>query len=138
LSEQPPQVIREVRLTEDPACAVGDKVTADIFAAEEYVDVVGITKGRGFQGVVKRFGFKGGRASHGGGWTRRTGSIGMKARPGKVHKGKRMPGHMGVDRRTIQNLQIVQVRAADNLLLIRGAVPGHNGATVLVRQARKK
>jgi large subunit ribosomal protein L3 len=138
LAERPPAVLREVRLTEDPACAVGDTIKADVFAADEYVDVVGISKGRGFQGVVRRYGFRGGRASHGGGWVRRGGSIGMKARPGRVLKGKRMPGHMGADRRTIQNLRIVQVRLEENLILVHGAVPGPTGATVLVSSARKK
>jgi len=138
MAEQPPTVIREIRLTEDPACAVGDKLGAAVFAADEFVDVTGITKGRGFQGVVKRYRFKGGRASHGGGWVRRTGSIGMKARPGRVYKGRRMPGHMGVERRTVQNLQIVQVRGEENLLLVQGAVPGPTGGAVLVRSARKK
>ena len=102
------------------------------------MDITGITKGQGFQGVVKRYKFKGGRASHGGGWIRRPGSIGMKARPGRVIKGRRMPGHMGVERRTVQNLQIVQVRGEENLLLVQGAVPGPTGGTVLVRSARKK
>ncbi len=138
MAETPPAVLREVRLSEDPTCAVGDKVTASAFAESEFVDVTGIGKGRGFQGAVRRYGFKGGRASHGGGWVRRTGSIGMKARPGKVHKGHRMPGHMGNERITVQNLTVAQVRADDNLLLIRGAVPGPTGGTVLVRSARKK
>lgn len=138
LSDTPPAEIREIRLDKDPENAVGDKVCAAIFADNEFVDIVGITKGKGFQGPVRRFGFKGGRASHGGGWTRRGGSNGCKARPGKVHKNKRMAGHMGVVRRTTQNLQIVKVRAEENLLLIRGAVPGPNGGTVVVFSAVKK
>jgi len=138
LKEQPPAVIREVRLAENPAQAVGEKITVSIFAENEYVDITGITKGRGFQGVVRRYRFAGGRASHGGGWVRRGGSIGMKARPGKVHKGKRMPGHMGVEQRTIQNLKIIKVRADENLLLVEGAIPGPNGGTVMIRNARKK
>lgn len=138
LQDTPPAVLREVRLREDPTCAVGDKVTAAAFAPDEFIDVVGVSKGKGFQGVVRRHGFKGGRASHGGGWVRRGGSIGMKARPGRVLKGKRMPGHMGTDRITVQNLQIVQVRPEENLILVQGAVPGPTGATVLVLSALKK
>lgn len=138
LQEAPPAVIREVRLDEDPGAAVGDDMNADVFAVDEYVDVVGRTKGRGFQGVVRRWNFGGGRASHGGGWTRRTGSIGMCVSPGKVYKGRKMPGQMGHVQRTVQNLRIVGVRLDDNLLLVKGAVPGPNGGMVLVRSAVKK
>jgi len=138
LKELLPTVVREVRLEDNPAQSVGEKITAAVFAENEFVDVTGITKGKGFQGVVRRHKFAGGRASHGGGWVRRGGSIGMKARPGKVHKGKRMAGHMGVDRRTVQNLKVIKVRADENLLLVEGAIPGPNGGTVLVRSARKK
>ena len=113
-------------------------MTADIFAANDYLDVVGTTKGRGFQGVVRRYRFGGGRASHGGAWTRRTGSIGCCEWPGNVIKGKRMPGHMGNARRTVQNLQVVRVMAEDNVLLLKGAVPGANGGILLIRSAIKK
>jgi large subunit ribosomal protein L3 len=99
---------------------------------------MGQSKGRGFQGVVRRYRFGGGRASHGGGWERRPGSIGMCINPGKVYKGRKMPGHMGSVRRTVQNLQIVSVRAEDNILLIRGAVPGSRGGYLIVRSALKK
>lgn len=133
-----PAELREIRLTEDAKQQVGDTVSADIFAEADYVDVTGISKGRGFAGVMKRHHFAGGRDSHGGGWHRRTGSIGMKEHPGRTLKGKRMHGHMGVDRVTQQNLQIVKVLKEENLLYIRGAVPGANGQLVIVRQARKK
>jgi len=138
LAETPPAFVREIRLAEPPDKAVGEAISVALFAADEYVDVVGQSKGRGFQGVVKRWHFAGGRASHGGGWVRRTGSIGMKARPGKVYKKRKMPGHMGNVQRTVQNLQIVAVRPDENLILVRGSVPGPNGGLVLVCSARKK
>ena len=138
LEATPPAVIREIRLDENPTANVGDKVTAAAFAENEWVDVTSTSKGKGFAGVVKRHGFKGGRASHGGGWIRKGGSNGMKARPGRVLRGHRMAGHMGNERVTVQNLKIVQVRPEENLLLVSGSVPGPIGGTVLVRNARKK
>ncbi|MCI5778429.1 MAG: 50S ribosomal protein L3 [Lentisphaeria bacterium] len=130
-----PAVLREIR---DAEAEVGAVLKADIFAAGEYLDVVGVTKGRGFQGVVKRWNFGGGRASHGGAWERRPGSIGCCEWPGRVNKGKKMPGHYGNDRRTVQNLQIVRVMADDNCLLVKGAVPGFTGGIVTVKSALKK
>jgi large subunit ribosomal protein L3 len=137
LADTPPERIREIRLTEDPKYAIGDTLKADVFAADEMVDVVAVTKGHGFQGVVKRWGFHGGRASHGRGGLRRTGSIGMKAQPGRIYKGRKMPGHLGNERQTIQNLPVVEVRADEGILMIRGSVPGPNGGFVVVRGARK-
>jgi large subunit ribosomal protein L3 len=113
-------------------------LTAEIFAADEFVDVTGTTKGRGFQGVVKRYNFGGGRASHGGHWMRKPGSIGMCEFPGRVFKGRKMPGQMGNVRRTVQNLRVIDVKPEDNLLLIKGAIPGPNGRTVIVKEAVKK
>ena len=130
-----PAVLREIRGAE---AEVGAVLKADIFAVGEYLDVIGITKGRGFQGTVKRWNFGGGRASHGGAWERRPGSIGCCEWPGRVNKGKKMPGHYGCDRRTVQNLQIVRVMADDNCLLVKGAVPGFNGGIVTVKSALKK
>ena len=138
LETTPPAIIREVRLDADPEYQVGDKLGADLFAANEFVDVTGRTKGRGFSGVVRRWKFGGGRASHGGAWERRTGSIGMCAAPGKVYKRRRMPGHMGNVNRTVQSLQVVQVRAEKNLLLVKGAIPGPTGGLVIIRNAVKK
>ena len=132
-----PEWIREIRLNEDPSESIGDKVTVDEFKADEYVDVVGTTKGKGFQGVVRRYRFGGGRASHGGDWTRRPGSIGMCEKPGKVYKGRKMPGQMGNARTTIQNLKIIKILKDDNVLLIKGAIPGPNGGRVIIRQAKK-
>lgn len=130
-----PALLREIRGAE---AELGAVLKADIFTAGEYLDVIGVTKGRGFQGVVKRWNFGGGRASHGGAWERRPGSIGCCEWPGRVNKGKRMPGHYGNDRRTVQNLQIVRVMADDNCLLVKGAIPGFTGGIVTVRSARKK
>ena len=130
-----PAILREFRKVE---AAVGDVVKVDAFAEGEFLDVVGTTKGRGFQGVVKRYNFGGGRASHGGAWTRRTGSIGCCEWPGRVNKGKRMPGHTGNTRCTVQNLEIVKVMPEDNVLLVKGAVPGANGGILLISSAIKK
>ena len=130
-----PALLREIRGAE---AEIGAVLKADIFSAGEYLDVIGTTKGRGFQGVVKRWNFGGGRASHGGAWERRPGSIGCREWPGRVNKGKKMPGHYGNDRRTVQNLQIVRVMADDNCLLVKGAIPGCNGGIVTVKSALKK
>jgi large subunit ribosomal protein L3 len=116
----------------------GDTVTAEIFAEGEKVDVTGMTKGRGFTGVMKRWNFQGGPASHGAKkWHRRGGSIGARKTPGRVIKGKKMPGHYGAERVTTQNLEVIEVRAGENLLLIKGAIPGSNGALIVIKQARK-
>jgi large subunit ribosomal protein L3 len=116
----------------------GDIVGPSIFAQGDFVDAIGITKGRGFEGVMKRHNFRGGDASHGAkGWRRRSGAIGQRLFPGTVMRGMKMPGHMGQIRRTAQNLQIIQVREAENLLLIKGAIPGSNDSYVIIREAKK-
>ena len=117
----------------------GDVVGATLFAPGDYVDAIGVTKGRGFEGVVGRHAFRGGDSTHGAkGWHRRSGAIGQRLFPGTVMRGMRMPGHMGQVRRTVQNLEVIQVREADNLLLIRGAVPGANGDYVVIRESKKR
>ena len=131
-----PAVLREIRTAE--TVEAGTVLKADIFAAGEYLDVTGTTKGRGFQGVVKRWNFGGGRASHGGDWERRPGSIGCREWPGRIIKGKKMPGHYGNDRCTVQNLKIVRVMAEENVLLVKGAIPGANGGILTVKSALKK
>lgn len=136
--DKPPAKISEFRLDKDPELEIGAITGTDIFQVDEFVDVVGKIKGRGFQGVVKRYNFKGGRFSHGGGWKRKSGSIGQCEFPGRVAKGKKMPGQMGNVRRTIQNLQIVKILADDNLLFVKGGVPGPNGGFVLIQNAKKK
>lgn len=117
---------------------IGQEITADIFKTGDSVDVVGTSKGRGFQGVVKRHGFRGGRATHGSMFHRAPGSIGASADPSRVFKGARMGGQMGNVRKTIQNLQIWQVRPDRNLLLLKGSVPGSRNGMVLIKKAKKK
>lgn len=129
--------LREIRLDSEPEVEPGTSLTVDLFAEEAKVDVIGETKGRGFQGVVKRWNFAGGPASHGSMFHRRGGSYGMCQWPGKVLKGKKMPGHFGTERRTVQNLKVVKVLPEKNLILVKGSVPGANGSTVLVRKAVK-
>jgi large subunit ribosomal protein L3 len=117
----------------------GDVVGATLFAPGDYVDAIGVTKGRGFEGVVGRHGFRGGDSTHGAkGWHRRSGAIGQRLFPGTVMRGMRMPGHMGQVRRTTQNLEVVQVREADNLILIKGAIPGSKGDYVVIRESKKR
>ncbi len=132
------RVLREFECTASDEAGVGDTLTASMFEGTGYVDVVGTSKGRGFAGVVKRYNFGGGRQTHGGHSRRRPGSIGQCAYPGRVAKGQRMPGHMGNERVTQQNLKLLDVRGDENLLLIQGAVPGPNGGLVLVKKALKK
>ncbi|WP_027460652.1 50S ribosomal protein L3 [Deinococcus murrayi] len=116
----------------------GDTVSVDIFAEGEKIDATGTSKGKGTQGVMKRWNFAGGPASHGSKkWHRRPGSIGQRKTPGRVYKGKRMAGHMGMERVTVQNLEVVEVRADENLILVKGAIPGANGGLVVLRQAAK-
>src|SRR5436190_1143164 len=117
----------------------GDVLGATLFAPGDYIDAIGITKGRGFEGVVKRHRFAGGDSTHGAkGWHRRSGAIGQRLFPGTVMRGMRMPGHMGQVRRTAQNLEVIQVREEDNLLLIRGAIPGSKGDYVVIRESKKR
>jgi len=115
----------------------GQELTVDLFPAGAWVDVIGTTKGRGFQGVVKRYNFAGQPQSHGSMMHRRPGSIGCRLTPGLVWKNQKMPGHMGQKRRTTQNLQIVQSRPEEGVLLVSGAVPGSTGSYVIVRPAIK-
>jgi large subunit ribosomal protein L3 len=135
----PKRVLREVRLHEGENPQVGEIVTVALFKEIAFVDVIGTSKGRGFAGVVKRHHFAGGDASHGASkFHRRSGSIGMRNFPGRVLPGKRMAGQMGNAQITTQNLEVVQVREAENLILVKGAVPGPNGGIVVIRKALKK
>jgi len=135
--EQPPRVLGEVRLTETPTAKLGDVLNVGIFQEGQLVDVIGISKGKGFQGVVKRFRVAGGPAAHGSMFHRRIGSIGMRQTPGRTWKNQRMPGHMGTLQRTMQNLRVVKIIADKNLILVKGAIPGANGDDVIVRSALK-
>jgi len=117
----------------------GDVVGPALFAPGDYVDAIGFTKGRGFEGVVARHAFRGGDSTHGAKvWHRRSGAIGQRLFPGTVMRGMKMPGHLGQVRRTAQNLLVVQVREAENVLLIRGAIPGSNGDYVVIRESKKR
>ena len=130
--------LREIRVSEDSALKAGDVVTAAVFKDIKYVDVSGVTKGRGFQGVMKRHNMQGGPDAHGSGFHRKIGSIGMREHPGRILKGKRMPGQMGNVNRKARNLTVVQVRGEDNLLLVAGSVQGPKGGVVMIRKALKK
>lgn len=132
-----PRVLSEVRLTAEPTLKVGDVLTVTTFTEGQFVDVIGITKGKGFQGVVKRFRVAGGPATHGSMFHRRIGSVGMRQTPGRVWKNQAMPGHMGQEQRTVQNLRVVKIIAEKNLILVKGAIPGANGDDVIVRSAIK-
>lgn len=116
--------LKEFRVVGDAAFEVGQQLTAEIFKAGDVVNVSGVSKGKGFAGVIKRHGKAGGPATHGSRFHRSTGSIGQRTSPGEVFKNMKLPGHMGAERVTVKKLSIVQVRAEDNLVFIRGAVPG--------------
>jgi len=136
----PVKFMREVPLevdgTEDGSVKAGDRVLVDIFEGEKFVDVVGVSKGRGFQGVVKRHHFAGGPKSHGS-MFQITGSIGSSAFPSRVFKGMRMSGHMGNTRVTQRNLRVLGVDKEENLLVVEGSVPGANGGYVVITKAKK-
>ncbi len=129
------KVLREFDL--DSALNVGDIIKADTFAAGDKVDVTGISKGKGYQGAIKRHGFHIGPKAHGSGYHRHQGSMGANTDPSRVMKGKGMPGHMGSEQVTIQNLDIVKVDVENNLIAIKGAIPGPNGGLIVVRTAVK-
>lgn len=137
-SVKPCRITREFPLAEGEEVKIGEDVTVGIFEDVKYVDVSGISKGRGFAGAVRRYRFAGGQMTHGGHSKHRVGSIGACEDPGEVEKGKKMPGHMGSVNRKARNLTVVQVRGADNLLLVRGSIPGPTGGVVIIKKALKK
>jgi large subunit ribosomal protein L3 len=130
------QFVREVGVENPDEYKVGQTITLDMFDVGDVVNVTGVTKGRGFAGVIKRHGFHGGKATHGSHSHRIPGSIGCSASPAKVIKGKKMPGHYGNATKTIQNLEIVDIRPEENLMMIKGMVPG--AKTALVKVQKKK
>jgi large subunit ribosomal protein L3 len=132
----PKRFIKEFRFENGAAPEVHPGI--ETFTAGQWVDVIGDSKGRGFQGAVKRHGFGGLKMTHGSMMHRRTGAIGCRSTPGRVWKNQKMPGHMGTTRSTVQNLKIVAVRPEDGVILVSGAVPGSNGNYVTVRPAKKK
>ncbi len=133
----PKKYIKEFRLDDVSALNVGDEIKADIFEAGEKVDVAGISKGKGYAGTIKRWGQHRGPMTHGSGYHRGPGSMGMCSDPGRVFKGKRLPGHMGVERVTIQNLAVVKVDADKNIILIKGGLPGPKGGLLIVKNTVK-
>jgi large subunit ribosomal protein L3 len=130
----PCRVLREFRVEEGAEVKVGDKISVELFAAGDDITVIGISKGKGFQGVVKRHHFRGGAATHGSMFHRAPGSIGASAFPSRVLKGMRAAGHMGTDRVTVKNLKVVRVDPANNVLVVKGSVPGSAGGYVVVRK----
>ena len=136
--ETPVRVLREFKADAGEEVKAGDVYTVSVFENIGYVDVIGTSKGHGFQGVMKRWNFQGGPMTHGSHTKRRPGSIGMRQDPGSVEKGHPMPGHMGARRVTTQNLKVVQVRPEQNIILVKGAIPGPNGGMVIVRKSIKK
>lgn len=128
----------EVRTEGVDADALGKEVSIDAFAAATMIDVTGKSKGKGFQGVIKKYNFAGGPQSHGSKFHRTTGSIGNRATPGKVWKNKKMPGHMGCETKTVQNLQVVEVNKDKGYMLIKGSVPGSKNSWVKISKATKK
>lgn len=137
---EPKRFIREVRVDgESVDVQVGQTLTVGVFADAKFVDVTGVTKGRGFAGAIKRHNFSGLCASHGVKKVHRSlGSTGQRQDPGRVFKGQKMPGHYGHERVTVRHLKVVRVDEANNMLLVRGAIPGHNGSYVMVRETNKK
>ena len=131
----PTRVLKEIRLTSEPEAAIGDQIKVDVFADGDAIEVVGKSKGRGFAGTVKRHNFSRGPESHGSMNVRRPGSIGQSAYPSRVIKGTRSSGHMGDARVTVKGLTVAKVDLENNLLMVRGAVPGANGSLVVVKKS---
>jgi large subunit ribosomal protein L3 len=131
------RVLREFRTDDAAAVEPGTSIGIDVFSVGEKVNISGISKGRGFQGTIKRHGFSRGPETHGCRNHRKPGSIGNSAWPGKVFKGKKLPGHMGTDRKTVKNLTIVDIKPDENLLLVKGPVPGFKTGILEVRATKK-
>ena len=130
--------VKELRVKDPAAYKAGQRILIDVFAKGDYVDVVGTSIGRGFQGGVRRWGWAGGPSGHGSMFHRAVGSIQSGARLGRVTKGHHLPGHMGVDRVTIQNMEVLDVDKDKNLLVLKGCVPGHKNSYLVVKEARKR
>ncbi len=131
----PTRVLKEIRLADAPEATVGDQIKVDVFADGDKIEVVGRSKGKGFAGTIKRHGFARGPESHGSMNVRKPGSIGQSAYPSRVIKGTKSSGHMGDERVTIKGLTVAKVDAENNLLMVRGAVPGANGSVVIVKKS---
>ena len=130
------RILKEIRLTDAPEANVGDQIKADLFSDGDKIDVIGTSKGRGFAGTIKRHNFSRGPMSHGSMNIREPGSIGQSAYPSRVIKGTRSSGHMGNERVTVQGLSVARVDVENNIIMIRGAVPGANGSLVVVKKRK--
>lgn len=135
---KPVKILREFNYDTSGEIKEGDEISVDIFKPGEKVDVIGISKGKGFAGVIKRYGFKGGKASHGSMFHRAPGSIGSSAFPSRVFKGKKLPGHMGDRTVSIKNLVVVKTEKENNLLIVKGSVPGAKGGFLLIKKSAFK
>lgn len=133
----PTKLLKEFRFENSSEYSIGDEIKADIFAEGDKIDVSGISKGKGFQGAIKRHNQHRGPMSHGSKYHRGVGSLSSATTPGKVKKGKKMPGHMGAEKVTIQNLEVVKIDLDKNLLLVKGAVPGNKGSILVIKQSVK-
>jgi len=133
----PKRFVREFRLEDAESYAVGQEIKADVFAAGDKVDATAKSKGKGYQGAIKRHGQSRGPMAHGSKYHRHAGSNGSATTPGRVFKGKKMPGHMGAVRITVQNLEVVRVDAEQNLILVKGAVPGPKKSLVMIKESTK-
>ncbi len=138
LNLSPKRHVRELRIADSANYKVGDEIKVDIFQEGDFVDVTGMSIGKGFQGGMKRWHWMGTPQTHGSMSHRRTGSIGASSDPSRVFKGKTMAGHMGYDKTTVQNLKVVKVDLANNILVVRGAVPGHKNTILEIRKSIKK
>jgi len=131
------KVLREIRVDDVDQYEIGQELKADVFASGEKVDVIGTSKGKGYQGVIKRHNMHRGPMAHGSKYHRGIGSMGASAYPGRIMKNKKMPGHMGHERVTVQNLEVVRVDAEKNFILLKGAVPGPKGGLITIKESVK-
>jgi len=138
LNVTPRKVIKEVSKELEKDYKVGDEVRVDLFKPGDFVDITGTSLGKGFQGGMKRWNWHGGPMTHGSMSHRRIGSLGSSTTPGRVWKGHHLPGHMGAHRTTVQNLEVIKVDAENNLLLVKGAVPGFKNSYLIINKAKKK
>jgi large subunit ribosomal protein L3 len=134
----PLKYLKEFKVDNIEDYKIGQKIDVSIFKEGDYVDITGISKGKGFQGVIKRHGFSGGPASHGSMFHRRPGSIGRSTDPGRVVKGTKLPGRMGNKKVTVFNLKILRIYPDKNILIVKGAVPGRRGSLLIIKRALKK
>ena len=135
---EPHKVLKESRVADTAEYSLGQELTVEYFADTNFVDVTGVSKGKGFQGVMKKYSFRGGPAAHGSGFHRQMGSTGQRSTPGRVFPKKKMPGQMGSEQVTTENLKVLRVDASNNTLIVKGCVPGSRNGIVFVRKAMKR